>query len=147
MDDPGLRITRNDATCTLALDRPERRNALSASLRDAISDAIDPCIKVVVITGTGPVFCAGFALGEFDRAATDPDFAERLWASSDRYHHTVRTCPVPTIAAINGPAIAGGFDLAVLCDLRVASRDVLLRLKAQALARAGSAPGAPTLDL
>jgi enoyl-CoA hydratase/carnithine racemase len=127
VDDPGLRVNRSTDVWTLTLDRPERRNALSTSLRDAISDAIDaaaadPTVKVVVFTGTGPVFCAGFDLGEFDRAATDAGFAERLWASSDRYHRTVLTCPVPTIAAINGPAIAGGFDLAVLCDLRVASR-------------------------
>ena len=44
-----------------------------------------------------------------------------LWASSDRYHDAVAQCPLVTIAAVNGPAIAGGFDLAVLCDLRVAS--------------------------
>jgi enoyl-CoA hydratase len=67
------------------------------------------------------VFCAGFDLKEFERAANDASFAASLWASSDRYHRTVLTCPVPTIAAVNGPAIAGGFDLAVMCDLRVTS--------------------------
>ena len=75
----------------------------------------------MVITGAGPVFSAGFDLSEFDRAATDEAFGRQLWASSDRYHETVLHFPLPTIAAVNGPALAGGFDLAVLCDLRIAS--------------------------
>ena len=64
---------------------------------------------------------AGFDLSEFTRAADDADFGRELWASSDRYHDTVLRFPLPTIASINGPALAGGFDLAMLCDLRIAS--------------------------
>ena len=74
-----------------------------------------------MITGAGPVFSAGFDLSEFDRAAGDEAFGRELWASSDRYHETVLRFPLPTIAAVNGPALAGGFDLAILCDLRIAS--------------------------
>lgn len=126
MDDAGLRIRRDGAALHLTLDRPERRNALSVALRDALSDAIDAVatdesVKVVVLRATGPVFCAGFDLRDFDRAVTDDAWAARLWASSDRYHRTVHACPVPTIAVVQGPAIAGGFDLAVLCDLRIAT--------------------------
>jgi len=58
---------------------------------------------------------------EFTRAADDDGFARELWASSDRYHDTVLRFPLPTIAAVNGPALAGGFDLAIMCDLRIAS--------------------------
>jgi enoyl-CoA hydratase/carnithine racemase len=110
----------------LTLDRPERRNALSVALRDEITEHLaglagDPELMALVITGAGDVFCAGFDLGEFERAATNPAFDEQLWASSDRYHDAVAQCPFVTIAALNGPAIAGGFDLAVLCDLRIAS--------------------------
>ena len=108
------------------MNRPAKRNALSVELRDAISDALDElagdaAIKAVMITGAGPVFSAGFDLSEFDRAAADEAFGRELWASSDRYHDTVLRFPLPTLAAVNGPALAGGFDLAILCDLRVAS--------------------------
>ncbi len=121
-----LRLVRNGERVTLTLDRPESRNALSVSLRDAISDTLDaladdPSVKVAVITGTGTVFSSGFDLKEFERAASDDDFSKRLWASSDRFHRTVLLFPLPIIAAINGPAVAGGFDLAVMCDIRVAS--------------------------
>jgi enoyl-CoA hydratase len=121
-----LVVERADDYATLTLNRPEKRNALSVQLRDEISDALDAlageaAIKAVVITGAGPVFSAGFDLSEFDRAASDDAFSRQLWASSDRYHETVLHFPLPTVAAINGPALAGGFDLAVLCDLRVAA--------------------------
>ena len=115
-----------DAHTVLILNRPEKRNALSVALRDAISTALDAIardetMKCVVIAAEGPVFCAGFDLSEFTRAAADPEFERELWASSDRYHDTVLRFPLPTIASVNGPALAGGFDLAVLCDLRIAA--------------------------
>lgn len=113
-----------DGVALLTLDRPDRRNALSIELRDALSDALDllaadETVRCVVLTGAGSTFSAGFDLGEFAAAAEDPALAERLWASSDRYHATVMQFPLPLVAAINGPAIAGGFDLAVLCDVRI----------------------------
>jgi enoyl-CoA hydratase/carnithine racemase len=125
-DGAQLLVERAEESATLILNRPDKRNALSVQLRDEISDALDelatdPALKVVVITGAGPVFSAGFDLSEFDRAADDDAFGRRLWESSDRYHETVLHFPLPTVAAINGPALAGGFDLAVLCDLRIAS--------------------------
>jgi enoyl-CoA hydratase len=121
-----LLVERHEAHAVLTLNRPEKRNALSVALRDAISDALDTLaadeqMKCVVITGAGSVFCAGFDLTEFTRAAEDDAFGRELWASSDRYHDTVLRFPLPSIAAVNGPALAGGFDLAILCDLRVAS--------------------------
>jgi len=121
-----LLVERHDEHALLTLHRPEKRNALSVGLRDAISDALDELahdadMKCVVFTGAGTVFCAGFDLKEFTRAAGDDAFGRELWASSDRYHDTVLRFPLPTIAAVNGPALAGGFDLAVLCDLRIAS--------------------------
>ena len=115
-----------DGIATLTLDRPERKNALSVELRDRLADvldalAADAAVRAVVLTGAGDVFSAGFDLKEFELASDDPKFGEKLWASSDRYHRTVLTFPLPIVAAVNGPAIAGGFDLAVMCDVRIAS--------------------------
>ena len=114
-----------DGVATLTLNRPEKRNALSIAVRDEVSDALDALagdesLKAVVLTGAGEVFCSGFDLKEFERLG-EPEFAARLWASSDRFHRTVLEFPLPTVAAVNGPALAGGFDLAVMCDVRVAS--------------------------
>src|SRR5207248_2604977 len=108
---------------TITLNRPDKRNALSIAVRDLVSDALDrlagdEAVKVVVVTGAGEVFSAGFDLREFEQ----PERAEELWASSDRFHRAWLEFPVPTVAAVNGPALAGGFDLAVMCDVRVAAR-------------------------
>jgi enoyl-CoA hydratase len=122
-----VRIDRHSPeVAVLTIDRPERRNALSVALRDEIADHLDELagdgeLKVLVVTGAGGVFSAGFDLKEFDRAFEDAAFSEVLWASSDRYHHAVAEFPLVTVAALNGPAVAGGMDLAVLCDLRIAS--------------------------
>jgi len=114
-----------DGVATITLNRPEKKNALSIALRDEISDALralaeDPSLKCLVLTGSGDVFCAGFDLKEFERVR-EPGFGDKLWASSDRYHRACLAFPLPIIAAVNGPALAGGFDLAVMCDIRIAS--------------------------
>ncbi len=113
-----------DGVVTVTLNRPEKKNALSIAVRDEVADvldvlAVDDRVRAVILTGAGSVFSAGFDLSEF--ADPDPDHQRRLWASSDRYHHTVLCFPLPLVAAVNGAALAGGFDLAVMCDLRVAS--------------------------
>jgi enoyl-CoA hydratase len=113
-----------DGVATLTLNRPEKKNALSIALRDAISDVLvqlsaDEDLRVLVITGSGETFCAGFDLDEF--RDTQPSFQRKLWESSDRFHHSVLRFPLPVVAGVNGAALAGGFDLATLCDLRLAS--------------------------
>jgi enoyl-CoA hydratase len=115
-----------DHVVLVTIRRPDKRNALSIEVRDRLSDELDRCADdegthVVVLTGEGDVFSAGFDLSEFETAMSDQHLSERLWASSDRYHRRVITLPIPTVAAVNGPAIAGGFDLAVMCDVRVAA--------------------------
>ena len=114
-----------DGVATLTLNRPEKKNALSIALRDEVSDALealgaDDAVKVVVITGAGDTFSAGFDLREFDRL-DDEAFAKTLWASSDRWHRACIEFSLPLLAAVNGPALAGGLDLAVMCDVRVAA--------------------------
>lgn len=126
-NDDVLVLTRPaDGIALLTLNRPAKRNALSVELREAGCSALavladDESVRSLVVTGAGAAFSAGFDLGEFEVAATDAAFSERLWASSDEWHRRWLEFPVPTIAAVNGPAIAGGFDVAVMCDLRVVS--------------------------
>jgi enoyl-CoA hydratase/carnithine racemase len=112
----------SDGVGVLTLDRPEKRNALSIALRDELTQALggwqdDEGVRVVVITGNGPAFSAGFDLEEFGRS----ELARPIRHSSARYHRFVWSFPKPIVAAVNGLALGGGFDLAVLCDLRIAS--------------------------
>jgi len=109
---------------TITLNRPAKKNALSVALRDEMVGTLaglaeDEGVSCIVITGAGDTFCSGFDLAEFN--VGDEEFQRELWASSDRFHHALLRFPLPLIAAVNGPALAGGFDLAVLCDLRIAS--------------------------
>jgi enoyl-CoA hydratase len=115
-----------EAVVAITLNRPQKKNALSVALRDEVSEAFDAIardvsVKAVILTGAGDVFSAGFDLGEFQIAAQDAAFHKKLWASSDRFHQTCLRFPLPMIAAVNGPAIAGGFDLATMCDVRIAT--------------------------
>ena len=112
---------KGDGVVLLTLDRPDRRNALNAELRGLLADtlarlATDESCRAVVLAGNGPTFCAGFDLDEI-RAAVS---LETLFAEADAYHHAVHSFPKPIIAAIHGPAVAGGMDLALMCDLRIA---------------------------
>src|SRR4029078_9065539 len=116
-----------EGVATITLNRPEKRNALSIAVRDLVVDALDRLaaaddLKCVVLTGAGAVFCAGFDLSEF--RIEDPEFQKQLWGSSDRFPRTALCFPLPAVASLNGPALAGGFDLAVMCDIRIASNTV-----------------------
>lgn len=129
MDAESILVTRGaEGVAVLTLNRPDKRNALSTALREAGNIALealaaDDDVRVLVVTGAGAAFSAGFDLREFEQAADDEAFGRRLWASSDEWHRRWLTFPVPTVAAVDGPAIAGGFDVAVMCDLRVVGAD------------------------
>ena len=115
-----------DGIATLRLDQPERRNALSIAMRDAISDTLeawttDERVRVVVLAAAGSTFCAGFDLKEFAK----PELAKTIRDSSHRYHLAVWQFPKPVIAAVNGPAFGGGFDLCLLCDIRIATPEAI----------------------
>jgi len=119
-----LLLEQDGPVALVTLNRLEKRNALSIVLRDDIAACLeqleqDDEVSVVIITGNGPAFCAGFDLAE--AANLDPAFVERNSRSSIRYHDQVANFKKPVIAAVNGPALAGGLDLAVLCDIRIAS--------------------------
>lgn len=104
----------------LTLNRPDKRNAISILMRREISRCLAEWsdsgrVGAAVVTGAGTVFSAGFDLSEFRQ----PERFDELFDSSSRYHRDVWFFPKPLIAAINGPAMGGGFDLATLCDIRI----------------------------
>jgi enoyl-CoA hydratase len=83
----------------------------------------DEAVKAVLVTGNGPAFCAGFDLEEFKNS--DPARVSAIRDSSQKFHSTLTGFPKPLVAAVNGPAMAGGFDLALMCDIRIASDKAL----------------------
>jgi enoyl-CoA hydratase len=111
-------VTRDEAVTTIELQRPERRNALNSQLvtelREAIVDAATHDVRAIVLTGQGTVFCAGADLSGDAFAADYPDKLIAL-------HTAIGDVPVPVIGAINGAAIGAGLQLAMVCDLRVAT--------------------------
>ncbi|MGE0623880.1 MAG: enoyl-CoA hydratase/isomerase family protein [Pseudomonadales bacterium] len=120
-DFEGLQLGRADAVAVLRLNRPEQKNALNRALRDALVSTLaalagDDTVKAVVLTGAGDTFCAGFDLKELQAG----DAAE-IFSDAGNYHRQLHTFPKPLVAAVNGAALAGGMDLASLCDLRLAA--------------------------
>jgi len=107
----------------ITLNRPERRNAISIEMRHEISACLknwqeSESVGTVVFTGRGEAFSAGFDLSEFKQ----PNLLNEIYQTSTRYHRDIWYFPKPTIAAVNGPALAGGFDLAKICDLRICAK-------------------------
>lgn len=113
----------SDGVAVITLQRPEKRNALSIDLRVKLAAALwaaseDDGAGCVVLTGAGTTFCAGMDLTQFDG---DAEHKRRLVETSTGVFEAVASCRRPLIAAVNGPALAGGFALAMLCDMRIAS--------------------------
>ena len=104
------------AVTTIELDRPDKRNALNddmiAGLADAFAAAVEAGTRAIVVTGRGTVFCAG---ADLSGPVYSEGFLERLITTL----HQIESVPVPIIAAINGPAIGAGLQLAMAADLRV----------------------------
>ena len=118
-----LSLERHDEVAVVTLQRPEKRNALSIDLRIELAETFgslseDPEVGAIVLTGAGPAFCSGMDVTQF---GGDRENKERLVETSVACFDGVANCLRPTVAAVNGPALAGGFALAMLCDLRLAS--------------------------
>ncbi|HSB61518.1 MAG TPA: enoyl-CoA hydratase-related protein [Vicinamibacteria bacterium] len=122
MADP-VRCAIEGGVATVTLARPEKRNALDTPTVRGLGAAFDRCeadrsVRVVVVRGEGPAFCAGMDLDELRRqqqAPADPEHGVTLLLQR------IERFPLPTIAMIQGPAMAGGCELALHCDLRLAA--------------------------
>jgi enoyl-CoA hydratase/carnithine racemase len=121
---PGLlAIEEHGRVTVVTLERPEKRNALSIELRIELADAFErlagqESVGCVVLTGAGTAFCAGMDTAQF---GGDLANRRRLVDTSTSAFRAVGRCPKPVLAAVNGPALAGGFALALLCDVRIAA--------------------------
>ena len=147
--EPFLIIDRDDAVVTMTLNRPDERNAISRGeyvqeIRDFCADMTrDPSVKAVIVTGAGSAFCAGGNVKDMrDRAGM---FDGTPYTLRNRYRDGIQQIPlalyeleVPTIAAINGPAIGAGLDVACMCDVRIAAEGAIF---AESFAKLGIVPG------
>src|ERR1044071_8691681 len=118
-----------DRIATLTLNRPDRLNALGDTLREDLLDAVskaaaDPNVGVLVVTGAGRGFCSGGdvkSMSERAETGAPSPTNERFAPIRDRIILAMRDCPKPIIAAINGAAAGAGMNLALACDMRIAS--------------------------
>lgn len=131
---PPLLQLSADGRVTITLDRPQHLNRLhredlAALQRHLAEVAANPAVRLVVLTGRGRAFCAGFHLGELneaDAAAADPQAFERMVDA-------LEALPQPTIARLNGGVYGGATDLALACDFRVGLASMELRMPAARL--------------
>jgi enoyl-CoA hydratase len=137
-----LKVDRIEATAVVTLNRPDAMNALSRALRAGLHDAVvelsaDDSVKVLVLTGAGRAFTAGLDLKEL---GSDPAGlgAANARSAAENPVQAILACPKPVIGAINGVAITGGFELALACDVLIASTSARF---ADTHARVGILPG------
>lgn len=133
----------------LMVNRPEQRNAIDFSTMDELEEALtllekDPSLRVLVLTGGGGTFVSGGDLKDFQILVTAEDgkrMAERMGAILTR----VSGLPVPVIAALNGPAVGGGTEVALACDIRIAAANAYFSFRQVTMGIMTAWGGAPRL--
>jgi E-phenylitaconyl-CoA hydratase len=138
-----LEITREAGVACLTLNRPEKRNAIDDATREALTQAFarlddDLAIRVVILTGAGTAFCAGVDLATPGNVPVHSSIAASTIVTRARLTAPLDAFSKPVIAALNGVAVGGGLEMALACDLRIASTAARFGLTE---ARIGSLPG------
>ena len=140
MTDELVKYEQDGVIVTITLNRPKAMNALSIAMRNELAATFrkadrDDSALVIILTGAGKAFTAGIDLKELGQTGGDPVFQE---GASDDPIAAMAACRKPIIGAINGVAITGGFEIAMLCDIRLASEEARF---ADTHGRVGILPG------
>ncbi len=142
MDYETLLFAEAGGVATITLNRPSAMNALTSELRRELIEAFGRAAasaRVIVLTGAGRGFCAGQDLSDIDFEGGTVDLETPLRDEYEPMLHAIYDCPVPTIAAVNGPAAGAGANIALACDVVIAAQSAVFM---QAFARIGLIPDA-----
>jgi len=142
-------IVEQDAVTLLRVNRPDQRNAIDFATMNELEEVLsvleaDEALRVLVLTGGGDTFVSGGDLKDFQQLVTAEDgrrMAERMGAILNR----LSCLPVPVIAALNGPAVGGGTEVALACDLRVAAANAYFSFRQVTMGIMTAWGGAPRL--
>ena len=145
---PPVLYDKRGSVAVISLNRPEVLNAYNVAMRDALFEILeavrdDPEVGAVVLRGNGPAFSTGGDVREFDTAPSPVGARTARWARD--VWGTLRALPQPTLAAVHGYAVGGGWEMAMLCDLCFASVDARFALPETALAMIPGVAGTQTL--
>ncbi|MFD2472048.1 enoyl-CoA hydratase/isomerase family protein [Amycolatopsis silviterrae] len=138
-----LEYTVDDGIATILLNRPHRKNAFTLAMLDAWAEALrsahaDPAVRVVLVTGAGDAFCAGVDLDDFAEITSTLARQEVLAQRVHRVAAAALELDKPLIAAVDGVAVGAGMDMALACDIRLASDRARF---SEAYVRVGLIPG------
>lgn len=131
-----VKVEFEDGVGKLTLNRPDKRNALKRVFIDQLNDGIkqlkgEPSLRVLVLQAEGPVFCAGMDLGEMQERAQSVDANDQWQKDSEVYCQLlteIYSLPVPTVAVLTGPALAGGMGLVLACDIVIGTGETYFAL-------------------
>ena len=144
-----IRVERSAAVATVVIDNPAKRNAMDQAMWIAMGDAVlglqqDRKLRCIVLRGAGTeAFGSGADIDEFETLRATKAQAIAFGRHGHRAMHAVRDCPIPTVAAIRGMCVGGGLELAVGCDIRLASEEAKFGVP---IARLGGVLAYPELE-